>query len=66
MATNYPTTMHGPAASAPQVSNKVAKCQVCRFERAIQTMEEPYTELAGCPFCGAPASAQTLLDESPH
>lgn len=65
MATTYPTTMHGPAATAPTVSNKVAQCLVCRFQRAIMTMEEPYTEMQGCPFCDAPASAQILLDESP-
>ena len=66
----YPTDVHGPADSAPTVSNKVAICNVCGVQWQLKGTKEDNAK--GCAFCGAPAakesargSAITIINEAP-
>ena len=59
--TNYPTDVHGPAASAPGVTDKVCHCQVCGVEWASRGDADQ----EGCSFCNAPAIAITVVSEAP-
>ena len=63
MATDYPTTVHGPADSAPTVSERFAVCQVCHCQWQIQSTTPPYDDAKGCAFCDAPADAITIINE---
>lgn len=63
MATDYPTTIHAPAASAPTVSERIAVCGVCGVQWQIQTISPPYADAKGCSFCDAPAKAITIINE---
>lgn len=63
MTTTYSTTVHAPAATAPTVSERVARCQVCHTEWQIQTLSPPYDDAQGCSFCDAPADAITIINE---
>ena len=56
--------MHGPADSAPAVTNLVATCKVCRA--TWQVWGNPPTNTHGCPFCDAPERAITIADEKPR
>jgi len=42
------------------VTHLLRKCKVCHFERVKYEGDE-----GGCPFCGAPASAQRDRSEAP-
>lgn len=55
------TTMHGPADSAPSVSNIVARCNVCGVTWAV--CGDFDTRARGCAFCDAPAEALTYMME---
>ena len=61
---NYPTDIHGPAASARSVTNKVAYCRVCEMEWQIQSAE--MLDAKSCPFCGAPEAAIVIRSEAPE
>lgn len=63
MATDYPTTIHAPAAAAPAVSERIAVCGVCGVQWQIQTTIPPYADAKGCSFCDAPANAITIINE---
>jgi hypothetical protein len=54
--------MHGPAASAPVVSNKYCTCKVCHAQWQLQMGSE---DNPGCNFCGAPPLAVTVHSEAP-
>jgi hypothetical protein len=62
---NESTTMHGPAANAPTVSNKVGHCRVCKTQWQILSTQSPYDDAKGCSFCGSDRTAITIIDESP-
>lgn len=57
----YPTDMHGPSSSARTQSNQVAHCKVCHIE--WQVIGDNAKN--GCGFCGAPAQAITIENETP-
>ena len=59
---NESTTMHGPADSAPSVSNIVAHCNVCGVTWAVGGDFD--TSTRGCAFCDAPAEALTYTSEA--
>jgi hypothetical protein len=56
--------MHGPAASAPAVTNLVATCKVCHT--SWQVWGNPPTNTKGCPFCDATDLAIGVHDETPR
>lgn len=55
--------MCGPAATAPHVTHEVAHCQVCHTQWQVRS--ESRADAQGCSFCGAPASAITVVSEAP-
>ena len=56
--------IHTPNATAPQVSGKVAHCNVCNIQWQIRSLQAPYDDAQGCGFCGAPKSSIHIEDES--
>lgn len=59
----YSTTIHGPAADAPAVTNKVASCKVCGSQWQVRSFASPPTDAQGCPLCHADDSAITISQE---
>lgn len=64
MAT-YSTTIHQPAATAPAVTHKYARCTVCGIEWQIQSDQSPPADGQGCGFCDAPSNAIVIISEGP-
>jgi hypothetical protein len=58
---NENTRMLSPAASAPSVTDKVAKCAVCGVEWQVKSPN--HDDAKGCSFCDAPESAITISYE---
>jgi len=58
-----PRQMCGPAATAPEQSEKVAHCEVCHTQWQVQSLDEDPPR--GCAFCDAPAKAITIEYERP-
>lgn len=61
--TTYSTTMHGPSASAPVVTDLVAHCKVCGAQWQVKSNKGEDAE--GCAFCDAPAEAIYIVSEAP-
>jgi hypothetical protein len=55
------TDIHGPAATAPNVTGKYAVCEVCGTSWQIQSPN--LDDARGCSFCDAPKEAITIHDE---
>jgi hypothetical protein len=55
------TKIHGPADSAPSVSNIIAHCKVCGVEWAVSG--DFNNNVRGCAFCDAPAEALSYTQE---
>ena len=64
MAT-YSTTTHGPSSAAPDVTNLVAVCAVCKTQ--WQVKGDDLEDAKSCPFCGVgnDYGAITTYDEAP-
>ncbi len=60
---DYSTTTHGPAATAPSVTNLVAKCAVCGCQWQVRSPNRD--DARACGFCGAPESAISIISERP-
>jgi len=58
----YSTTIHGPAASAPSVTGRYARCAVCGAE--WQVLDEDGSDAEGCPVCDAPKAAISVHSEA--
>jgi hypothetical protein len=57
----YPTDIHGPAATAPEVTGKYAVCDLCGTQWQIKSFVN--TDAQGCQFCGADKSAVHIFRE---
>lgn len=55
--------IYGPSASAPKVTNEVARCRVCGAQWQVKS--DKREDAQGCAFCGAPAEAITIESEAP-
>ena len=55
--------MCGPSDTAPVVTNKVAKCQVCGVQWQVKSPN--LDDARGCSFCDAPKEAITIVSEAP-
>jgi hypothetical protein len=58
---NESTTIHGPTATAPTVSNKYATCVVCGIQWQVKSDADRF----GCHFCNADRTAVTIHNEDP-
>ena len=52
-----------PADAAPQVTEKVAHCQVCKTQWVIRSGNED--DGRGCSFCNGPKEAVVIVSEAP-
>lgn len=53
--------MLSPAAKAPAVTGKVAKCQVCGVQWQVKSPNND--DAKGCSFCGASKAAISIIRE---
>ena len=59
-----PTWIHGPSSAARTQTELVAHCQVCGTTWQIRSPN--LDDSKGCSFCNGPASAVTIVSESPR
>lgn len=62
MAT-YRTDICTAYANRPSVTNLYAHCQACNVEWQVRSPSR--ADAKGCPFCGAPEEAITVISEAP-